>query len=544
VYSLGCVIYEMLAGSPPFTASTVQALLAKRLSGPPPHLSGVPGPVDEVVRRSLATVPQDRFATAIALADALVEAARKRPADDLSIVVLPFENLSPDPDNAFFADGLTEELITDLSKVRAFRVISRTSAQRYRDTDKSAPEIAAELGIRYVIEGSVRRAGNALRITAQLIDSVTDSHLWAEKYTGTLEDIFDMQEKVSQAVVRALQVRLTPQEERHLGRRTIPDAELYAEWLRARQLVRNYTSVGLREAGGRLEAGLRRIGDNAALMACLALIHSHEAMTGTDQDLALDRAADWAERAISVDPELGQPYLTLGIVELMRGRPKEALVHLKAALALDPGDWETHQWLAYLYAGVGRHAQALVHARALKALDPGEPLGDLWAAWILAYDGRTSEAAEFAEGTVVDLTTPHRRWFLAFLRAWLGDRPKALELLEPVEPLESYDYMIQLCLLFRDALRGDRAAFAAHVTPDLIRSVHADAWGACTLAELYCLLGDPAAGLQWLERAAAWGWFNYPLYARTNPFFGPLRVDPRFTAFLERVKAQWEGFEV
>jgi hypothetical protein len=108
---------------------------------------------------------------------------------------------------------------------------------------------------------------------------------------------------------------------------------------------------------------------------------------------------------------------------------------------------------------------------------------------------------------------------------------------------ERYDYVTRLCLLLRDALRGDREAFERDLTPDLVRSARADAWGACTVAECCCLLGDTEAALPWLDRAASWGWFNYPLYSRTDPFFEPLRGDPRFRAFLERVKEQWERFD-
>lgn len=307
--------------------------------------------------------------------------------------------------------------------------------------------------------------------------------------------------------------------------------------------MRSYTTSGLHEAVERLEAGLRRIGDNAAVMGGLALVHCHEGMLGRNQEEALDRAVVWAERALSIDAELAQAHLTLGIVELLRGRPREALGHLKSAQASEPGDWDTHQWLAYLYNGVGRHASALVHARALKALDPGETLGDFWVAWILLYDGRTAEAVAGLEGVRVDWDNTHRRFLMAWMHAWQGNRRHALELLAPVEPLESYDYMVQLCLLLRDALLGDRESFDRHVTPDLIRSVDADAWGACTLAEFCCILGDLDSALRWLDRAASWGWFNYPLYARTDPFFEPLRGDPRFQSFLERVKAQWEQFD-
>ncbi|MBM3502050.1 MAG: hypothetical protein FJX74_25640, partial [Armatimonadetes bacterium] len=269
VYSLGCVIYEMLSGSPPFTGSTVQAMLAKRLTGPPPHLTSVPAPVDEVVRKSLATAPQDRFATALALADALVEAARRPPTPERSLVVLPFQNLSPDPDNAFFADGLTEELIADLSQVRKLRVISRTSAMMYKGASKSTPTIAEELNVRYVLEGSVRRAGDSLRITAQLIDAHTDTHLWAEKYTGTLKDVFEIQEQVSRAIVGSLRVRLSDEEERKIAARPITDPRAYDCLLRARQDIYEWAEPSLDRAVSRLLAGLEIVGENALFYAGL-----------------------------------------------------------------------------------------------------------------------------------------------------------------------------------------------------------------------------------------------------------------------------------
>ena len=136
-----------------------------------------------------------------------------------SIAVLPFANLSPDPDNEFFADGLMDEVIADLSGVRALRVISRTSAMRFKRTDLDLRTIARELGVRYILEGSVRRAASSLRVTVQLIDADTDSHLWAEKYSGGAEDVFAIQEEISRKIVEALQVRLTDREARALAER-------------------------------------------------------------------------------------------------------------------------------------------------------------------------------------------------------------------------------------------------------------------------------------------------------------------------------------
>jgi hypothetical protein len=234
--------------------------------------------------------------------------------------------------------------------------------------------------------------------------------------------------------------------------------------------------------------------------------------------------------------------VTLAIVSIVRGQPRAALEHLKQAVAAEPGDFGTHEWLAYVYGGVGRHEDALVHAHAMVALDPGEALGHLWVAWVLMYDGKSSDGVAVLERAKVELSTPHRRFMVAWIRAWHGERQAALDVLAPVEASGTYDYLTQLCLLLRAALRGDREAFDRHMTPEVVRSLRADAWGAGTVAEWFSLLGDVVGALHWLERAASWGWFNYPLYAQTDPFFEPLRGEPRFQAFLERVKVQWESF--
>jgi TolB-like protein/TPR repeat protein len=463
---------------------------------------------------------------------------------DRSIVVLPFANISPEEGQEYFCDGMTEELITELSHVNELRVVSRNSAMTYKGTKKDTRTIGQELNVRYVLEGSVRKAGNSLRITAQLIDAPQDAHVWAEKYSGTLDDVFDIQEKVSRAIVDALRVRLSPSEHQRLARRSISDSDVYDDWLRARHLVRNYSTTGLAEAVAHLENGLKRIGDNPQVMAGLAYIHVHLGFLGSGMEADFDKAVYWATKALALDDGLAQAHQALGIVEGLHGRPRESLVHLKAALATEPGEWETHQWLAYFYLGVGRHAEGLIHAQAMVAIDPVEPLSTLWLLWALLYDGKTQEAVSTLDTFKIDLANPHRRLLLAWIWAWLGKRDDALGPLKSIEAPNTYEYTTQLCLLLRDALWKDRKAFQEHLTSDLVRTIQADAWGACTIAEFYCLLGDVESALPWLDRAAHWGWFNYPLYARTDPFFEPLRGDPRFKAFLERVKSQWEDFEV
>ena len=378
VYSLGCVIYEMLAGSPPFAGPTVQALLAKRLAGPPPHLIDVPAPVDEVVRRSLATAPQDRFATAIALADALVEAARKPATPEKSLVVLPFENLSPDPDNAFFADGLTEELIAALTKVRALRVISRTSAMHFKGTKKSLPQITRELNVRYVLERSVRRAGNSLRITAQLIDAATDVHLWAERYAGTLDDVFEIQERVSDAIVEALRVQLTPVERRQMSERPIGDLRAYDAYLTATVAIERMTESSLSDALRQLEMALGIVGENALLCCGISYAHLMLANTGIGIEDNLDRCEEWARRALELDPASAKARALLGLGGCWlrtRKASADAVGHLKRALEDDPNEPMALLGLFWFYAYAGRLSEAATLSERYIANDPVRPLG-------------------------------------------------------------------------------------------------------------------------------------------------------------------------
>jgi len=237
LYSLACVLYEMLAGEPPFTGPTAQAIVAKKLSEPAPRVSvvrdKVPPAVEAALDRALSRTPADRYATAQQFAEALTPGTTVAETETQAIVVLPFENLSPDPDNEYFVDGLTEELITDLSQVSSLRVVSRTSAMTFKGARKSIPSIAREMGVQYALEGTVRKAGNSLRITAQLIDTSCDAHVWAGKFTGTLDDVFDIQEKVSREIVDALKVKLTPEEDRRMAARPVDSAAAYDSYLRA-----------------------------------------------------------------------------------------------------------------------------------------------------------------------------------------------------------------------------------------------------------------------------------------------------------------------
>ena len=262
LFSLGVVFYEMTTGRPAFIGNTTAVIfdrLFNKVLDPPTRLNPeVPRELDAMIEKLLAKDRNQRSSSAWELRAGIerikLDSASRRgksqpsgePNDgETSIAVLPFENHSADADNEYFSDGLTDEIITDLSQIQSLRVISRNSSMQLKGSGKDLKAVADELHVRYVLQGGVRKAGNAVRVTAQLIDPVKDAHLWAEKYSGKLEDIFEIQEQISRQIVDALKMRLSPEEDQKLADRPIDNVEAFECYHRARREIYKFTEEGL-----------------------------------------------------------------------------------------------------------------------------------------------------------------------------------------------------------------------------------------------------------------------------------------------------------
>ena len=310
--------------------------------------------------------------------------------DRPSIAVLPFNNMSNDPNQDYFADGMTEDLITDLSKISGLFVIARNSSFAYKETSLDIAQVAKELGVRYVLEGSVRRAGGQVRINAQLIDAATGGHVWAERYDGTLEDVFDLQDQVTRQIVIALSVSLTSNEQLNQGKATTRDPEAYDAYLRGWAHYRRNTHDDYAKARQYFQKALQIDPDYSAALAAMAATYWESyyrdwyTAMGLDRVSTRDRAEDYLELAL-VDPT---PLAVQVSAKMMvwRGEFDEAIAEARKAIALDPNNADSRITLAEILIWSGRPREALELVDWARRIDPHNE----------AYHAYVEGLAEFA----------------------------------------------------------------------------------------------------------------------------------------------------
>jgi len=316
-------------------------------------------------------------------------------ADRLAICVLPFANMSGDPEQEYFSDGITEDIITDLSKVSSLAVISRNTAFTFKGRGVDVSQIARQLNVSHVLEGSVRKAGNRVRITAQLIEGATDSHVWAERYDRDLKDIFALQDEISEAIVKALQLKLLPSEKKAIEQRSTTNPEAYKLYLMARQY--NATGTGRhRDIIVRLCKRAVEIDSTYAhAWALLALCQANKRLVDA---AAGDTGWDAAERALALQPDLAEAHAAKGRILGDQGRYEEAMVEHRAALRLNPDSYEVNAPAARCYIGMRRNVEAIACLeKAAAAME-----SDFWAL------GMAIQCYE-AEGDVEGMRSAARR---------------------------------------------------------------------------------------------------------------------------------------
>ena len=565
LFALGVVIYEMASGRRPFRGTSDMEMGSSILKDDPAPLTALrpdfPPDLARIVRRCLEKEPEERFQTAKDLRNELrsvkraMEAAtavRKEgapmpalapiTADTPSIAVLPFVNTSKDAENDYFADGLSEELLSVLTKIPGLRVVSRTSAFYFKGKDVDLATVARKLNVAHILEGSVRKAGNRVRITAQLIRVATDSHLWSQTYDRELEDIFAVQDDIARSVVEELRATLLGRAPgAAAGASTKMDietaikgrganAEAYRLYLQGRFFAGRYTETNIEKAIRYYEQALMLEPEHALAWAGLSeawAARSQHGSTPPAEGYRLAREA--GERSLQVEPDLPEGHLALGRVQLFYDwNWKGAESSMRRALDLAAGNAEIVSMAAEMMMIQGRLDAAITLSRRAVALDPLSVTAHKNLGRHLFYADLLAEAEE--EIMKVLEISPQgglAHYLLGYTRLMQGRLEEALAEVA-MEPVSTFR-LLGLTLVHHAAGR------TADADQALARLIEEDsASGACQIGWVFAYRHDPDRAFEWLERAYAQrdgGLSN----VKSHPLLRNLRTDPRWLPFLKKM---------
>lgn len=452
-----------------------------------------------------------------------------------SLVVLPLENLSRDPEQDYFADGMTEELITELTKISALHVISRRSAIYYKGTKKTLPQIAQELGVDGVIEGTVQRSGDRVRVSAQLVEGRTDHHLWADTYDRDLHDVLMLEGEVARAIAHQIQLKLTPEESAWLVHRRPVSTEAYEAYLKGLYYWNRLSEKDLRKSIDYFQQAIRLAPDFASAYSGLAfsytLLASQEFVAPQD---AYPKAKELARKALELDENLADAHAALGFALCYSDwNWREAETEFRRAIELEPNAERGHHVYSLYLNDMGRNEEAIADIKKSLEVDPLSVL----ARWNLGYfyitSGVPERAAEEFRKTLEMAPGPDGHQGLGMAYTLENRLDDAIAELQEAVNLSQDDTWCKASLGYAYAMAGKRSA-ALKVVGDLKQTSKRKYVSAYLIAMVYAGLGDKAAAFQWLETALRQRDDQLPAL-KIDPFLASLRPDARFADLLRRI---------
>jgi len=518
LFSFGVVLYEMATGRPPFSGSTsaviFDAILNRSPVAPLRLNPRIPGELQTIVNKLLEKAPSQRYQSAEKLradlhqwkrdSDSGRTAAVAAASVEKSVAVLYFESLSGSKDDEYFRDGMTEDIITELSKINKLRVFPRAEMLVYRDKAVTAPQVGQELNAAYVLGGSLRRSGNRLRITAQLVETRTRHSVWAERYDREMQDVFAIQDEIAQSIAAALKVMLTDSEKEAIAKAPTADVKAYDYYLRGRQFFYQFRRRGYDFARQMFTRAIEIDPGYARAYAGVADCHSYLYMYWDASETNLQAADDSSRKALLLDPGLAEAHVSRGLAISLRKRYDEAEIEFQTAIRLDPRLFEAYYFYARACLQQGKledAARQFEHAAEVKPEDYQAPQ---LLAMVYVGLGRKTEAEE------------------SYRRAWQRAE-KHLEL-HPDDARALYLGANALCQLGERSRSLEWAGRALAIDPE-------DCGILYNVACVYALQGKPDAAVDCLEKAMIHA-FWYKRWAQNDSDLESLRSHPRFQALM------------
>ena len=454
-----------------------------------------------------------------------------------SVAVLPLQNLMGDPQQEYFVDGMTEELITDLSKISALKVISRTSVMTYKGVKKPLPQNARELNVDAVIEGSVFRAGNRVRITAQLIHAATDQHLWAETYDRDLRDILAVQSEVARTVAQQIKATLTPQEQTRLAATHPVDPGAHDAYLKGRFYWNKRTAEGLKKSVDYFQQAIEKDPNYAAAYAGLADSYGILADNGfSPPEECYPKARVAAQKALEIDDSLAEAHTSLAhILESYDWDWSGAARELQRAIELNPGYATAHHFYALFLSDMARHAEAIVEIRKARELDPLSIRINANVGLVLYFAREYDQALEeLRKALELDPNDVDSHFYLGCVYSQKGMHQEAIAASRKARDLSAGKELTSDLVLAQVYAVAGRRGEALKILAELKNASRRSYLPPVMVAEVYVGLDDKQEALSWLEKAYAEHAADLDIL-KVDPVFDPLRSDPRFRDLLRRM---------
>ena len=454
--------------------------------------------------------------------------------DKKRIAILPFANMSPDPNDEYFADGMTEEVISTLSRIRGVEVISRTSVMQYRKTLKSAKDVSRELNAGTLLEGSVRKAGNRIRVTIQMIDAPRDRHLWAESYDREVQDVFAIQTDIAQRVAAALEQRLLEDETERLERGLTRNVQAYDEYLRGLYEAHKMSDYSLGNCISHLEAAVKSDKSFAAAYASLGNAYVHATgMEGVDPGPAYNKAKEAIERALALDESLSSAHAARANLAAQCDSDWELTgKELRRAIELNPSNSEAHRYYATLLGVLNRTEESEREALKARGLDPLWWFNEMILAWHYVAWRRYDEAVVHARrGVDLDPSNPNALLELGRVYCWTGRLDEALEQL--TQSLSMKDTLECRAVLAKTYARKGMPEEARSILGEIERDARLRYFSPFARGEIYLALGDRDRAFELFNQACENRSFDFVIYHQ-SPDLDMVRQDPRYLDLLRR----------